>query len=69
MGASCAGTARPLLEAALESSDRVRGKLELMRDEFKAAMFLTGSRKVADLSKKEFVVTGATRNWLLQTME
>ncbi|MBM4237799.1 MAG: type 2 isopentenyl-diphosphate Delta-isomerase, partial [Euryarchaeota archaeon] len=69
LGASCAGVARPLLEAALESSDRVKGKLELMRDEFRAAMFLTGSRKVSDLGEKEFVVTGTTRNWLLQTME
>jgi len=69
LGAACAGSARALLKDALESSAKVVERLETMRAEFQAAMFLTGSRTVADLSGKRYVLLGETREWLSQLEE
>ncbi len=48
----------------MESSEAVKESLMLMRDELKAAMFLTGSISVKELSKKDIMITGPTREWL-----
>ncbi|MCX6650601.1 MAG: type 2 isopentenyl-diphosphate Delta-isomerase [Methanomassiliicoccales archaeon] len=64
LGASSAGCARSLLAEALDSSEKVVAKLERMKAEFKAAMFLTGCAKVAELRQKRVIVSGRTADWL-----
>jgi isopentenyl-diphosphate Delta-isomerase len=66
LGADCGGTARAVLKDALEGPKAVQRTLETMRTEFKAAMFLTGCEKVADLAKRRVVLTGLTREWSMQ---
>jgi isopentenyl-diphosphate delta-isomerase len=63
LGAQCAGTARSVLKEALESPEAVASKLQLMLDEFRAAMFLTSCSKVGELGRKGYVLIGATREW------
>jgi len=69
LGASCGGMARGVLKEALESSKAVEEKLGTIRDELASAMFLTGSRNVAELGKRKFILTGETREWISQLEE
>lgn len=64
LGASAAGTAGGVLRAASTGFEETREELETLIHELKVAMFLTGSRTVADLQKASYVVTGETRPWL-----
>ena len=64
IGAQCAGMARYILRDAMESSEAVKESLMLMRDELRAAMFLTGSISVKELSKRDIIITGPTKEWL-----
>ena len=64
MGACCAGAAHAVLREATESSDAVIEKLTLIREEFKAAMLLTGSANIKQLSSARYVVLGETKQWL-----
>lgn len=66
LGASCAGMARAVLSEALESKEKVMERLSLVRDELRAAMFLTGSGDVAALGRQRCILTGETREWLSQ---
>ncbi|WP_131778184.1 type 2 isopentenyl-diphosphate Delta-isomerase [Legionella bozemanae] len=52
LGATTIGYARPLLEAALESSEQVSLCMQTIEYELKVAMFCTGSRILSDLSQK-----------------
>ncbi len=51
-GASSVGLAKPLLEAALSSSQRVVSEMQTIEYELKVAMFCTGSRVLSDLQEK-----------------
>lgn len=64
MGASCAGCAHAVLKEAMDSAEAVKDKLTLMREEMRAAMLLTGSRDIKQLSKARYVILGETRDWL-----
>jgi len=64
LGAGCAGCARSLLAEAMDSSDKVVAKMERMKAELKAAMFLTGCAKVSDLRQRRVIVSGRTADWL-----
>ncbi len=64
LGATAAGTAKGILAAASAGPEETRRELELLVHELKVAMFLTGSRSVAELQKAPYVVTGETRPWL-----
>jgi isopentenyl-diphosphate delta-isomerase len=66
LGASCAGMARAVLADALESKEKVVERLSLIREEFRAAMFLTGCGNVGALAKQRCILTGETREWLSQ---
>ncbi|OPY33242.1 MAG: Isopentenyl-diphosphate delta-isomerase [Methanomassiliicoccales archaeon PtaU1.Bin124] len=66
LGASSAGMARAVLPAALESPQAVMDRLALVRDELRVTMFLTGSKDVKALSKKGYVLTGRTDEWVRQ---
>lgn len=52
LGASTVGFAKPMLEAALESSEHVLNKMMIIEYELKTAMFCTGSRVLSDLKEK-----------------
>lgn len=49
LGASLCGVARPFLEAAFESVERVVETIERFRREFRTAMFLLGARTAREL--------------------
>lgn len=67
LGAQCAGVARSILAAAMDSAEAVVKKLKIMQLEFRTAMFLTGCARVSDFQKKEFIITGLTKDWLEQS--
>jgi isopentenyl-diphosphate delta-isomerase len=69
LGANSAGMAGRLLGAAVDSSDAVTELLEQIILELKSAMFLTGSGSVADLAKKNYILTGTTLHWYQQRKE
>ncbi len=64
LGATAAGTAGGVLRAASTGPEETRAELETLVHELKVAMFLTGSRTVAELQKAPYVVTGESRPWL-----
>jgi len=64
LGATAAGTAGGVLRAASTGYEETRRELEMLVHELKVAMFLTGSRTVADLQKAPYLTTGETRQWL-----
>ena len=64
MGACCGGAAHAVLREATESADAVKKKLMLIREEFKAAMLLTGSADIKQLSKARYVILGETKQWM-----
>ena len=64
LGASAAGIAGGLLRAAATSYEATRDELEMIVHELKVAMFLTGSRTVAELRAAPYVLTGEIRPWV-----
>ncbi len=66
MGATSAGIANTILKEATESADAVKEKLTIIREELRAAMLLTGSKDLKQLSKARYVVLGETKEWMDQ---
>ncbi len=64
MGACCGGVAKAVLREATESADAVRRKLTIITEELRAAMFLTGSKDLKELSRARHVVLGDTKEWI-----
>jgi isopentenyl-diphosphate delta-isomerase len=64
MGACCAGAAHAVLREATESSEAVIEKLTLIKEELRAAMLLTGSSNIKQLSSARYIVLGETKQWL-----
>jgi len=64
LGASAAGIAKPLLEAAKTGPDAVAGEMRIVIEELKAAMFLTGSASIADLQRRHAIVARPTADWI-----
>jgi isopentenyl-diphosphate delta-isomerase len=65
LGSSLVSLSAPILRPATQSVGQVRKALELIIEELKNAMFLTGSDNVKKLKKASLVVTGKTSQWLL----
>lgn len=63
IGANCGGAALPLLHSATESMDALVKTIETFKEEFKIAMFLTGSRNISELSSAPVVFGGRVREW------
>lgn len=64
LGAICAGGANVVLREATESAEAVKNILMLIKEEFRAAMMLTGSADTKQLSNSEYVVLGETKEWM-----
>jgi isopentenyl-diphosphate delta-isomerase len=64
LGATAAGTAGGVLRAASTGYEATLAELEQIIYEFKVAMFLTGSKDVAEMRRARYVITGETRQWL-----
>lgn len=64
LGAVCAGAANAVLAEAVISADAVKKKLITIREELKAAMLLTGSSNIGDLSGKRYIIMGETGEWI-----
>ena len=63
-GATMAGMAKPMLEAAKVSADAVVAELRAVIEELKAAMFLTGSTSIPELQERKVIVSPPTLSWL-----
>ena len=64
MGACAGGMARAVLREATESAEAVKQKLELVREELRTAMMLTGCPDIKTLSKARYIVLGDTADWM-----
>lgn len=64
LGATVVALGRPLVVAAQESAAAVEATLLRLISELRLAMFLTGSRTVADLREADLIIMGRSRNWL-----
>ncbi len=66
IGADMAGLALPILRLAIKSSEDVVRYINTMKKELTYFMFLTGSKSIADLMRKDFVIGVEIYNWLSQ---
>ncbi len=66
LGATAVGVGRPLLQAALRGGGDVDEWIEQFALELRAATFLAGVARAADLRSVPRVVLGTTRGWLEQ---
>jgi isopentenyl-diphosphate delta-isomerase len=66
LGASMAGMARPFLSAAVEGPEAVMRLASKIERELRAAMVLTGSRRIADLRSAPRVILGPLKDWCEQ---
>ncbi len=64
LGASVAGVAFPMLQAASTSQQAVFDYLDIFLLELKTAMQLTGSRNIAALQKAPVIIGGEVKSWL-----
>lgn len=64
LGATLVGVARPLLICANKGFEELVQYLEAFFLELRLAMFLTGSRNIADLRKRKVIVKGELREYL-----
>ena len=64
LGASAAGIAKPMLEAAKTSAEAVVTELEAVIAELKAAMLLTGSATLDALREQRCIVNRPTADWI-----
>ncbi|MDD1695556.1 MAG: type 2 isopentenyl-diphosphate Delta-isomerase [Methanoregula sp.] len=64
LGAVLCGMALPLLKSAMESEEALDRTIHGIHQELVAAMFLTGSAKIADLRKTRMFILGKTRQMI-----
>ena len=57
LGADSASIAKSLLKNALKSSEDVKKQIEMIGEELKVAMFLTGCKNIEELQKTRYVLT------------
>jgi len=66
LGALAGGLAKPFLKPATNGSDAVIERVEDLTAELRTAMFVTGSKSVADLQQTEYVLQGKTHEYVAQ---
>jgi isopentenyl-diphosphate delta-isomerase len=64
LGASAAGMAKPMLEAAKVSAEAVVQELQSVIEELKAAMFLVGASNLKQLRETRCIVNKPTADWI-----
>lgn len=64
LGATAIGLGRPALIAAMENPPRVSEELRLFIEELRIAVVLSGQQSAANLRSSEFIVQGATAEWM-----
>ena len=64
LGASAAGMAKPMLEAAKVSAEAVVQELRAVIEELKAAMFLVGASNLDELREARCIVNKPTADWI-----
>ncbi len=64
LGAVSAGVAQVILESAMKSSDAVIEVINLLKEELKASMMLTGCSTISELQDVNYVVIGRTKEWV-----
>lgn len=64
LGAEVAGMAKPFLEKAMESEEKLNEYVESLVNEFKVVMFLVGAKNIQELQKKPALILGRTAEWL-----
>ncbi|MGC8585328.1 MAG: type 2 isopentenyl-diphosphate Delta-isomerase [Thermoplasmata archaeon] len=68
MGADLVGIAANALKSATESYESLKNEIQLIIEELKSVMFLSGSKNIESLSKKKYVVTGRLKEWMEQNI-
>ena len=66
LGANVAGIALPALKEAVKGFEKLELFFKILIEELHIAMVLTGSRNISDLRRAKLVITGKTREWLIQ---
>jgi len=66
IGADMVGFALPLLKPAMKSPEEVEKVLRRYLKELKAAMLITGCRKIDELKKSQHVILGPLLEWVRQ---
>jgi len=64
LGADLAGTASPVLKAAVKGPKEVEKTLAYMIEELRNVMFLVGAKSIVELKNASVVLTGKTAEWL-----
>ncbi len=64
LGADLAGTASPILQAAINGSKEVKKVLTYMIEEMRNTMFLAGAKSINELKNVPAVLMGKTAEWL-----
>lgn len=64
LGASLAGLAQPVLQAAIKGVKETEKMLRLLIEELRNAMFLVGAENPRNLHRVPVVITGKTAEWL-----
>ena len=66
LGARMGGLARPFLQAAKKGPEAVKSLIKTVKDELRAAMFLTGCSSVEELARHRPVLLGPLKSWYEQ---
>ncbi|OPX60320.1 MAG: Isopentenyl-diphosphate delta-isomerase [Methanobacterium sp. PtaB.Bin024] len=66
LGADAIGMALPVLKASYLGEKALLNFFEKFLAEMKVAMFLVGANNLEDLKKADLVITGKTREWLIE---
>ncbi|MGC8619813.1 MAG: type 2 isopentenyl-diphosphate Delta-isomerase [Thermoplasmata archaeon] len=66
LGADLAGMAGHVMKYASLGYDQLLEEMEMIIEELKAVMFLTGSKNIEVLQKKKYIVQGQLKEWLSQ---
>jgi isopentenyl-diphosphate delta-isomerase len=64
VGADAVGMAKPLLEAAMKSSEEVVNKLNIIVEELRCSMFLLGCKNIAEMHKRKYIIDYKLACWL-----
>ncbi|MFA4848191.1 MAG: type 2 isopentenyl-diphosphate Delta-isomerase [Methanoregula sp.] len=63
-GADLCGMALPLLKPAMENDEALSNAIDVIHQQLKVTMFLTGSARVSSLKKAPMYLTGSTRQMI-----